>query len=46
MNIRQSQLQILLYFAYIAEDVGNLILETDDVSLREDYLDVFLVELL
>lgn len=41
-----SQFQILLDLADIAENIRDLVLKADDVALSEDYLDIFLVELL
>lgn len=41
-----SEFEVLLDLAHIAQDVGNLILEADYVALREDHLDVLLVQFL
>lgn len=38
-----SQFEILLDLADIAENIRNLVLKTNDIALREDYLDIFLV---
>lgn len=41
-----SEFEVLLDLADITQNVRNLILETDYIALREDHLDILLVQFL
>lgn len=42
----RSQFEVFLDFAHVAQNVGNLVLEADDVSLCKHHFDVFLIQFL
>lgn len=42
----RSQLEVFLYFAHVAQNVGDLIFEADDVPLCKHHFDVFLIQFL
>jgi hypothetical protein len=43
---QMSEFEVLLDLADITQNVRNLILETDYIALREDHLDILLVQFL